>query len=261
MVWPLTWQSRARDAQAGVGALAVVGGVELFLQERRHQEAEAVELDRRDDVLEEPVEVVDRDHLAPRDVAQLGPGELQVEALQAREHLDLDRREDLAPGRLPGGAAGPGRGTPSWPGSRRVSWRPADPSSCRWRAARSGPPRAALQPLALRRGHARPGVDVGLHDLLEGLLGLLGVERVTREIEAPDVPAVRLAGPGIGGGWRRRLGRIRASDRAPSCAAPVGSRAPGSTAGRPGPRRRAVARRGSARPRTRSRSRRVHRPR
>jgi len=63
---------QAGHPQAGLGGLAVVGRVELLLGERRHQQAQAVQLHRGQEVLEQAVVVVDRDHLAPRHVAQLG---------------------------------------------------------------------------------------------------------------------------------------------------------------------------------------------
>ena len=98
--------------QAGLGALAVVGRVELLLGERRHQQAQAVELHGRQDVREQAVVVVDRDDLAPGNIAQLGAAleihgrrelgqegfgeiELDVVPLQARKHLDLHLGKDL----------------------------------------------------------------------------------------------------------------------------------------------------------------------
>ena len=109
----------AGHAQAGLAVLRSSVGIELLLRERRQQQAQAVELHRRQDVLEQAVVVVDRDHLAARDVAQLGPVlqedrrrklgqerlgqiEVDVEPLQAREHLDLHWRKDLAAGRVLG---------------------------------------------------------------------------------------------------------------------------------------------------------------
>ena len=61
------------DAETRLLRLAVVGRVELLLREGSHQQPQAVELDRREDVLEQPVIVVDRDDLAARDVAQFPP--------------------------------------------------------------------------------------------------------------------------------------------------------------------------------------------
>jgi hypothetical protein len=109
----------SEDAEGGGRALAIVGGVELLLRERRHEQAEAVELHRGDQVLEQPVEVVDRDHLAPRHVAQLGAAlqedcgrklgqerhgqvEVDVEPLEPGKHLDLHRWEHHAAARVLG---------------------------------------------------------------------------------------------------------------------------------------------------------------
>ena len=63
VVWPLTWQSKQATPRLGCGDLAVVGGVELLLRHRRQQQAQAVELHRGEDVLEQLAEVVDRDDL------------------------------------------------------------------------------------------------------------------------------------------------------------------------------------------------------
>jgi hypothetical protein len=105
---------QAGHFKAGIDGLAIVRGVELLLRQRHEEEAQAIELDRGEDVLEQPVEVVDGDHLSTRDVTQLraalrehhgrelgeellGEIELHVEALEPRKH---------------------GR-----PGLRRASWR------------------------------------------------------------------------------------------------------------------------------------------
>ena len=106
---------QAGHAEARLGRLAVIRGIELLLRERRQQHPEPVELHRRQEILEEPVVVVDRHDLAARHVAELGPIlqedggrklrqerfgeiELHVEALEPREHASLDLREHLAAG-------------------------------------------------------------------------------------------------------------------------------------------------------------------
>ena len=106
---------QAGDAEAGLGALAVVGGVEFFLRERRQQQAQAVELHGREEVFEEAMEIVDRNDFAARDVAQLrtvlqkdgrrefreegvGQVEVHVEPLEPRKHEELHLRERPASG-------------------------------------------------------------------------------------------------------------------------------------------------------------------
>src|SRR5207253_6775235 len=86
--------------------------IELLLGERRQQQAQTVQLHRRQDVLEQAVVVVDRDDFAAGNVTQLGSAleehrgwklgqegfgqvEVDVVTLQAGEHLDLHRRKDL----------------------------------------------------------------------------------------------------------------------------------------------------------------------
>jgi len=49
----------AGDAEAGVAALPVVRRVELLLRKRREQQAQSVELNRRQQVLEQSIVVVD----------------------------------------------------------------------------------------------------------------------------------------------------------------------------------------------------------
>ena len=104
---------QARHSQAGLGTLAIVGRVELFLRERRHQQTQAIELHGCQDVFEQAVIVVDRDHFASGNVAQLGPvlqkhrrrklgqkglGEIELDVvpLQPRKHFDLHLGKDLA---------------------------------------------------------------------------------------------------------------------------------------------------------------------
>ena len=65
---------QARDSQAGLRGLSIVGRVEFFLREWRHQQTQAIELHGCQDVFEQAVIVVDRDHFASGDVAELGPG-------------------------------------------------------------------------------------------------------------------------------------------------------------------------------------------
>ena len=63
----------ARDALGRLHAPPVLGQVELLLRKRREQQPQAFELLRIEDVLEQPLEVVERDQLALRDVAEVGP--------------------------------------------------------------------------------------------------------------------------------------------------------------------------------------------
>src|SRR4051794_37709538 len=63
---------QASDAEAGLARLAVVRRIELLLWERGQQHSQPIELDGGQDVLEQPVEVVDRHDFATRNVAQLG---------------------------------------------------------------------------------------------------------------------------------------------------------------------------------------------
>src|SRR5207249_1816247 len=105
------------DAQAGLLRLAVVRRIELLLGQRSQQEAQSLQLHGSQKVLEQAAEIVDRNDLAARDIAQLGPllqedrrGELRqeclrkvevnIEAAQTRELLDLHLREDLPTRRL-----------------------------------------------------------------------------------------------------------------------------------------------------------------
>ena len=73
LVWPLAWQSKQATPRLGRSRAAVVGLVELLLRERRHQQAQPLELLGVQDAVEQLEEVVDRDELALRDVAEVGP--------------------------------------------------------------------------------------------------------------------------------------------------------------------------------------------
>ena len=63
----------AGDALMRLQAAPVLGQVELLLRKRRDQQPQALELLRIENVLEQPLEVVERDELALRDVAEVGP--------------------------------------------------------------------------------------------------------------------------------------------------------------------------------------------
>ncbi len=95
--------------------LAVGGGVELLLRELRHQQTQALQVLGVEDAGEDLLEVVHRHDFALRDVAQVGPRgqvdgrrelgqevlgqvEIEVEAFQPRQQLDLHLGEDHAPG-------------------------------------------------------------------------------------------------------------------------------------------------------------------
>ena len=218
----------AGHPQARVDALAVVGRVELLLREGGQQELQAGELDRGQDVLEERVEVIDRDDLAPRDVAQLGAVlqehgrrelgqeglgqvEFDVEPLEPGEHLDLHLREDLPPRRV------------LRVRQRRVGERArlADLLGAHLRQLFPGHPLGqpggrpdgerlaarhlglgvelglevvpALEELLLRRHDLGLHGDVFLHDLLGRLHRPLGVQGIAGEVEAGHLPLLGLA--------------------------------------------------------------------
>src|SRR5690606_16035835 len=63
----------AGHAEMGPLTAPVVRHVELLLRERRHEQAQALELLRVEDAVEELKEVLRRDELPLRDVAELGP--------------------------------------------------------------------------------------------------------------------------------------------------------------------------------------------
>ena len=143
-----------RHAQAGIHALAVVGGIEFFLREWCEQQPEPVELHGRQDVLEEAVIVVDRNDLTARDVSELGPRleidrwrklrqerfgqiEINVESLEPWKHRDLHFGKHLAPRRVLGmrqrrireyagtadlGGAHPGEALPCGPLRQSSGW-------------------------------------------------------------------------------------------------------------------------------------------
>ena len=92
-------------------------GLNSSCGKRRQQHPQAVELHRGEDVLEQAVVVVDRDHLAARDIAQfrpvlqeyrrrklgqerIGQIEIDIETLQPGKHVDLHLGENLAAGGL-----------------------------------------------------------------------------------------------------------------------------------------------------------------
>ena len=103
----------AGDTETGLPALAIVGRIKFFLRKRSQQEPQTIELDRRQNVLEKPVVVIDRDNFSARHIAQLRPVaqkdrrrelrnervgqiEIDIESFQPREHFDLHLREHLA---------------------------------------------------------------------------------------------------------------------------------------------------------------------
>ncbi len=105
----------AGDASPAVGVirLAVGGGVELLLRELRHQQAHAFQILGVENAVEELLEVIDRKHLALRDIAEVRAGgqvdgrwklrqevfgqiEIEIEALQPGQLLDFHLREDHA---------------------------------------------------------------------------------------------------------------------------------------------------------------------
>src|SRR5437764_12582124 len=95
----------------GLFGLAVGSGVELLLRELRHEESHPLQVFGVQDPAEDLLKVVDSQHFPLRDVSQIGTGreengrrkfrqvvigqiEIEVEALQARQQLDLDLWED-----------------------------------------------------------------------------------------------------------------------------------------------------------------------
>src|SRR6185437_11511687 len=105
------------DAQRCVSRFAVIGRIEFFLWEGSQKYSEAVELDRREDVFEKPIVIIDRDHFSARDIAKLRTilqedcrrefgqecfwnVEVHIKSLQARKHRNLNLWENLAAGRL-----------------------------------------------------------------------------------------------------------------------------------------------------------------
>ena len=97
----------ARHALGRLHAPPILGQVELLLRKRREEQPQAFELFRVEDVLEEPLEVVERDQLALRHVAEVGP----------RHQEDARRREF----RESGGRAGRSRDRSASDRARSVS--------------------------------------------------------------------------------------------------------------------------------------------
>ena len=230
------------DAQAGAGTLAVVGRVEFFLRERREQEVQSVELNGRQDILEESIIVVDRDDLAARDIAELGPAleidrrwklgqegfgqvEIDVKALEPGKHGDLHFGKDLAARRLlrvgqrwvreGSGAAGSPRGSsrrgpPRWPLAQT-----GGRAHAKWLAARHlgfliegrSEVVALFEKPPLRLHDAGLGSDVGIHVFFKALHRLLGVQRIAVEVETKDLPALGLVCERRRGGSGLRSGK------------------------------------------------------
>ena len=99
-------------SQRRLQAFPIVRRIELFLRKRCEEQPQAIELNRRKNVLEEPVVVVDRNDLSAGDISQFGPVveedrrrkfrkksvrqvEVDIETFEAREHIDLHLRKDL----------------------------------------------------------------------------------------------------------------------------------------------------------------------
>jgi uncharacterized membrane protein len=97
---------QARNSETWVLALAVFGWIEFFLRKRRYKQPQAIKLDRRHQVLEEAMEIVDGNDFATRNITEFGAisqedcrwklgqeffrqVEVNVEALQAGEHFNL----------------------------------------------------------------------------------------------------------------------------------------------------------------------------
>ena len=221
----------AGHAEAGVGALAVVRGVEFFLRKRREQEPQAVELHGGEDIFEEPIIVVDRDDFTARDVTELGADlkvdgrwklgqkrigkvKVDVEALEPREHGDLHLGKDLTAGRLLGVRK---RGVGKSPGAAdffRARCSQALPGDAlRQTGGRSDTQRLAARHLglgikyrrqveslveipALSFHHAGLGGDVGPHVFFKVFHRFLGVQGIAVEIEAEDLAFLGLIAEG-----------------------------------------------------------------
>jgi len=69
---PVRMAVEAGRTDAGQRRLAVVGGVELLLRERRHQQPQPFQLPGRENAVEQLEVVGERDQLALRDIAQIG---------------------------------------------------------------------------------------------------------------------------------------------------------------------------------------------
>ena len=108
---------QASHSQTRLRTLPIIGGIELLLRERSKQHPQTVELHRRQQILEQAIVIGYRDYFAPRNIPQLGSVlqkdgwwkfgqkglrkiEFHIKALQAREHLDLHLRKNLAAGNL-----------------------------------------------------------------------------------------------------------------------------------------------------------------
>ena len=113
MVWPFTWQSRQVTPRLGSRLLRSSVGLNSSCGNGVSNMRKPIELDGRQNVLKQPVIVVDRHDFAAGDIAQLRAVaqkdrgrklgkkrvrqiEVDIEPLQPREHLDLHLRKDLA---------------------------------------------------------------------------------------------------------------------------------------------------------------------
>ena len=118
-VCPLAWQSKHVDPAARPGRTAVLGRVELLLRERRHEQPQPLELLGVEDAVEQLEVVLERDDLAPRDVAEVrarrqvdrgrelgeeAVGQVEIEVIPREvapllppDLVDLEPGEDHAP--------------------------------------------------------------------------------------------------------------------------------------------------------------------
>ena len=182
-VWPLTWQSKQATPCMPAGFSVLRSAVALncccgncVTSRRMPSRSLAFRMP-----CEDLLEVVDRHHLALRDVAQVGPRgqedgrrelgqevlgqvEIDVEALQAGQQLDLHLREDHAARPRAWGAAAAGSpwGTGPSRGSRRETSRPASPRSSPPAASRPGRPGSACRATCVTLVSGRGGQVVAL---------------------------------------------------------------------------------------------------
>src|SRR5262245_30547399 len=104
-----------RDTETRLGTFTIVSRVELFWRKWGQKHAQAIKLDRCQDIFKQAVVIVDGDHFPPRYITELRPVleknrwwklgqkglreiELHIEAFEAREHGGLHLRKHLATG-------------------------------------------------------------------------------------------------------------------------------------------------------------------
>src|SRR5262249_53301003 len=101
------------DTQTRMHTFSIIGRVEFFLRKGGCQHPQPIELDRRENILEQTVIVIDGNHFTAGDIAQfwsitqkdgrgklreerLREGEVDVASFKPRKHVDLHLRKDHA---------------------------------------------------------------------------------------------------------------------------------------------------------------------